>query len=95
MTSIFILNNDNNLFYSGKKLGSWERRSKGLLNDLTVMKNVCKNQSTDAATENNNNNNNYNNGNNNKPSTNNNNNSDAYNKQPSKKPNKKPNKNKY
>lgn len=79
-----------------KKLGSWERRSKGLLNDLTVMKNVCKNQSTDAATDNNNNNNNnYNNGNNNKPSSNNSNNSDAYNKQPSKKPNKKPNKNKY
>ena len=30
------------------KLGSWERRSKGLLNDLTVMKNVCKNQSQDS-----------------------------------------------
>merc|ERR1711933_48031 len=76
-----------------KKLGSWERRSKGLLNDLTVMKNVCKNQSADAGSDNNNN---YNNGNNNKPGNqNNNNNSDAYNKQPSKKPNKKPNKNKY
>ena len=29
------------------KLGSWERRSKGLLNDLTVMKNICKNQNKD------------------------------------------------
>ena len=26
-----------------KKLGAWERRSKGLLDHLTVMKNVCRN----------------------------------------------------
>ena len=26
-----------------KKLGAWEKRSKGLLDDLTAMKNVCRN----------------------------------------------------
>lgn len=77
-----------------KKLGSWERRSKGLLNDLTVMKNVCKNQAGDDKADDDK----YTNSGkpaSGKPNNNNNNNNGGYNNKPSnkpKKPTKKPSK---
>ena len=64
-----------------KKLGSWERRSKGLLNDLTVMKNVCKNQGGDEKEDDDKYTNSA------KPSNNNSNN-DGYNNKPTDKPKK-------
>merc|ERR1712149_15650 len=72
-----------------KKLGSWERRSKGLLNDLTIMKNVCKNQVNDDDKADDDK---YSNSG--KPSSSkpNNNNNGGYNNKPSNKPTKKPSK---
>ena len=66
------------------KLGSWERRSKGLLNDLTVMKNVCKNQSQDSSSYSSNKNDPYKPKPTNKPTT------KPYNPKPTNKPTTKP-----